>query len=164
MKRYGRSYCLKAVILLTGMCGMLPLKAGAGGDAGKGIAVIVSSKIGATTLNMNELHKIFEGDKPSWPSGQKVTVLMPSDPKVRDLVLKKILQMTEAQYKQFWIAKVFRSEANGEPKSMSDSAAADTVNSNVGAIACVNAASVPAGVKTLKIEGKAPGEAGYPLQ
>ena len=89
---------------------------------------------------------------------------MPSAGKTRDLVLKKVLQMTDAQFKQFWIAKVFRSEANGEPKSVSGSSAGETVKSTVGAVACVDPDSVPSGVKVLKIDGKSPGDPGYPLE
>jgi ABC-type phosphate transport system substrate-binding protein len=152
------------LILLVGLSSILPSAAGAGGEAGKEIAVIVSAKIAATSLSMAELRKIYQGDKPSWPSGQRVTILMPSGAKERDLVLKKVLQMTDTQYKQFWITKVFRAEASGEPRSASSSSAGDLVKSTVGAVACVDAASVPAGVKTLKIDGKAPGEAGYPLE
>jgi hypothetical protein len=146
------------------LCGVLPITAVAGGEKGKAIAVIVSPKIAATTLSIGELRKIYQGDKPSWPSGQKVTILMPSGGKERDLVLKKLLQMTDAQYKQFWIAKVFRSEATGEPKAISSGSAGDMVKGTVGAIACVDADSVPSGVKTLKIDGKSPDDAGYPLE
>jgi|GEM_PF-1186731 len=154
----------EAVLFPAILYGMLSMTAVSGGEKGKGLAVIVSPKIGSAALSMGELRKIFQGDKPSWPSGQKVTVLMPSDPKERDIVLKKIYQMTDAQYKQYWIAKVFRSEASGEPKSVSDSSAGEIVKSSVGAIACVDADSVPSGVKTLKIDGKAPGESGYLVQ
>ena len=154
----------EAVMFLTMFCGMLPITAVAGGEKGKAVAVIVSSKIGTSSLSMNELHKIYQGDKPSWPSGQRITLLMPNGPKVREIVLKKIFGMTDVQYKQYWIAKVFRSEASGEPRSMSDSSAGETVKSTVGAIACVEADNVPAGAKALKIDDKAPGDGGYPLQ
>jgi len=34
----------------------------------------------------------------------------------RDVVLKVIYQMSEAQFKQYWVAKIFRAEAASPPK------------------------------------------------
>ena len=83
----------------------------------------------------------------------------------RDVVLKKIYQMNEAQFRQYWIGKVFRAEATAGPKIVySNETAMELVQNLPGSIAFVDASQIPRGVKVLKVDGRLPGEKGYPLQ
>ena len=83
----------------------------------------------------------------------------------RDVVLKTVYRMTEGQFRQYWISKVFRAESSSGPKIVySNEMAADLVLSIPGSIAFVDATQVPKGLKVLKIDGKLPGEKGYPLK
>jgi len=83
----------------------------------------------------------------------------------RDVVLKKVYQMNEAQFRQYWIAKVFRAEATSGPKVVySNQSATELVASTPGSISFVDAAQIPKGVKVLKIDGHAPGDKDYPLR
>ena len=82
----------------------------------------------------------------------------------RDVVLKTIYQMSEAQFRQYWIAKVFRAEAASGPRIVySNEMAAELVSGMAGAVAFVDADAVPKGLKVLKINGLLPGAKGYPL-
>ena len=73
--------------------------------------------------------------------------------------------MSEAQFRQYWISKVFRAEASSGPKIVySNEMAAELVHGIPGSVAFVDAADVPKGLKVLRIDGKLPGEKGYPLR
>ena len=81
------------------------------------------------------------------------------------MLLEKIYEKTEAQYRHYWIAKVFRAEVMAAPKIISNrEMAAELLRAVPGAISLMEAANVPSGVKVLTIEGKRPGDAGYPLR
>ena len=83
----------------------------------------------------------------------------------REVVLKTIYQMSEAQFRQYWIAKVFRAEAASGPRIVySNEMAAELASSIPGAVAFVDATQVPKGLKVVKINGSLPGEKGYPLR
>ncbi|HKS75556.1 MAG TPA: hypothetical protein VJQ82_20265, partial [Terriglobales bacterium] len=83
----------------------------------------------------------------------------------RDVVLRVIYQMSEAQFKQYWIAKVFRAEASSPPKIVySNDMQLELVAAVPGAIAFVDARNVRPGLKVLRIDGHLPGEPGYPLR
>ena len=69
-------------------------------------------------------------------------------------MLRTIYQMSEAQFRQYWIAKVFRAEAPSAPRIVySNEMAADMAASVPGAVAFVDASQIPKGLKVLKING-----------
>jgi hypothetical protein len=73
--------------------------------------------------------------------------------------------MTEAQFRQYWISKVFRLEASTGPKIVySQDMEAELVSVVPGAVASMDSMLVPKGLKILKIDGLLPGEKGYRLR
>ena len=133
--------------------------------AGADIAVVVNPGVPVNDLSFAEMRKVLLGDRQFWSPNLKVTLLIRAPvARERDAVLKTIYQMTEAQFRQYWIGKVFRAEAAGGPKIIySNEEATQLATSMPGSIAFIDAAQVPKGLKTLKIDGKLPGEAGYRL-
>ena len=72
--------------------------------------------------------------------------------------------MSEAQFRQFWIAKVFRAEAASGPKVVnSQEAIMEIVAGLPGAIALIDVAQAPKNVKVLRVDGLLPGNPGYKL-
>jgi hypothetical protein len=73
--------------------------------------------------------------------------------------------MTDLQFRQYWISKVFRAEASTGPKVVfSNSMADDLVLSLPGSVAFVDATQVPKGLRVIKIDGTLPGDPKYPLR
>ena len=73
--------------------------------------------------------------------------------------------MTEAQFRQHWIGKVFRADTALAPKiAYSNEMAIDLVSRVPGAIAFVNASQVARGLKVVKIDGRMPGDKDYLLR
>ncbi len=129
------------------------------------IAIVVHPDVPVENLSFSEVRKLLMGDRQFWNSDLRVTLLIRAPvARERDVVLKTIYQMTEAQFRQYWIAKVFRAETPVGPKIVySSDMATDLVAQIPGSIAFVDASQIPKGLKVLKIDGHLPGEKGYPL-
>jgi hypothetical protein len=130
------------------------------------IAVVVHSDVAIDNLPLTELRRMLLGDREFWPSGVRVTLLLRAPiAKERDVAVQHVCEMTEAQFRQHWIAKVFRAETPNSPKIVySGEMALDQVSRVPGALTFVEASAVGRGLKVLKIDGKLPGQPGYPLK
>jgi len=139
--------------------------AASGTAQGADVAIVVRPDVPVDNLTFAELRRLFLGDRQFWTSNLRVTLLVRAPgAREREVVLKTIYQMSEAQFRQYWIAKVFRAEAASGPRIVySSEMAAELVSGMPGAVAFVDADLVPKGLKVLKINGLLPGTKGYPL-
>jgi len=130
------------------------------------IAVVVRPDVPIDGLTFSELRTLLLGNRQFWSSNLRVTLLAHAPgAHERDVVLKTVYLMSEAQFQQYWIAKVFRAEATSGPRVVySNEMAAEMALAIPGAIAFVDASQIPTGLKVLKINGLLPGEKGYPLR
>jgi len=130
------------------------------------IAVVVHADVPVENLTRADLRRILLGDREFWPSGVRVTLLIRAPiSRERDVVVKDVCEMSEAQFRQHWIGKVFRAEVGSGPKIVySQEMALDQVSRTPGAITLVQMPVTTHNVKILKIDGKLPGQAGYPLK
>ena len=138
----------------------------AAANASSDVAVITAGDVTEDKLALSDLRKIVLGDKQFWASGKRITLLIRApQAHERDVILKKVCQMSEAQFRQHWIAKVFRAEAPSGPKVVnSNQTSLELVSAIPGSIAFVDVTDMPKNQKKLKIDGREPGEKGYPLQ
>jgi ABC-type phosphate transport system substrate-binding protein len=130
------------------------------------IAVIVHEDVPVEELSLPELRRIFRGERPFWAADLTITLLAPPrGSREREVLLGKMYERgSEAEYKRFWIKKLFDKEGQTAPKiTGSPQMSASLVREIPGAIALVPADRIPRGVKVLRIDGRSPGEAGYPL-
>ena len=135
-------------------------------SAPEDIAVVVHPDVPVDSLSFAELRRILLGDREFWSSGVRVTLLIRAPvARERDVAVRGICEMSEAQFRQHWIAKVFRNETPSGPKIVySSEMAIDQVTRTPGAITFVEASKVTKGMKVLKIDGLAPGQQGYKLK
>ena len=133
-----------------------------GGD----IAVVVNSDTPVSDLSLSEVRKVLLGERQYWNSKLPVTLLIRAPvARERDVVLRVIYQMSEAQFKQYWVAKIFRAEAASPPKIVySNDMQYELVTAIPGAIAFVEARAVRPGGKVLRVDGHLPGDKDYPLR
>ena len=136
------------------------------GDASFTIAVVVHPEVDVDELSMPELRRILLGDRQFWHAGQRITLVVRAPvARERDILLKKVYQMSEAQFRHYWIAKVFRAESPSGPKVvLSSEMTEELVRAIGGAIALLHADRVPEDLKVLKIAGYAPTDPDYPLR
>ena len=150
------------MLLAAGLAGARAWGAAAGND----VAIVVRPDVPVDNLTFAELRRLLLGDRQFWSSNLRVTLLVRAPgAREREVVLKTIYQMSEAQFRQYWIAKVFRAEAASGPRIVySNEMAAELASAIPGAVAFVEASQVPKGLKVLKINGLLPGDKGYPLR
>lgn len=130
------------------------------------IAVIVHEQVPVDDLSLPELRRIFLGERQAWSRGLTVTLLLPPrDTPERQVLLDKIYQQrSEVEVQHYWINRLFGEEVQAGPKiTGSNEMSASLVREIPGAIALVPADRIPQRVKVLRIDGKRPGQAGYPL-
>lgn len=130
------------------------------------IAVIVNEDVPVEDLSLVELRRIFRGERLFWAGDMTITLLAPPrGSRERRVLLGKVYERgSEAEYRSFWINKLFDKEGQTAPKvTGSPQMSAGLVRQIPGAIALVPADRIPRGVKVLRIDGRRPGEAGYPL-
>jgi ABC-type phosphate transport system substrate-binding protein len=129
------------------------------------VAIIVNKNVPLDNLTFAEVRKLFRGERQFWNSDLRVTLLVRAPvAHERDVVLKKIYEMSEAQYRQYWISKVFRADVAAGPKIVyTTDMATELVSAIPGGVSFIEADKVPAGFKVVKVDGIKPGEKGYSL-
>jgi hypothetical protein len=130
------------------------------------VAIVVHKDVPVDDMSFNDVRKLFMGERQYWTSKMRVTLLVRAPTsRERDVVLQKLYQMTESQFRQYWISRVFRAETASGPKLVySADMAVELAAAIPGAVAFVDVAGCPASLKVLKIDGRLPGDKGYPLR
>jgi ABC-type phosphate transport system substrate-binding protein len=149
------------------VCLLIVPASGADGSQGQAdIAVIVHPGVGTDNLSIPDLRRMLTGDREFWPGGVRVTIFIRAPiARERDAVVRDLCQMTEAQFRQHWIGKVFRADAASGPKIVySSESTIEQVSRTPGAIGFVQGTITSKGVKVLRIDGRAPGQSGYRLR
>jgi hypothetical protein len=133
---------------------------------GADIAVVVNADTPVTDLSLSEVRKVLLGERQYWNSKLPVVLLIRAPvARERDVVLRVIYQMSEAQFKQYWVAKIFRAEAASPPRIVySNDMQYELLTALPGAIAFVDSRNVRPGVKVLRVDGHLPGDRDYPLR
>lgn len=161
MKKYSILFaaCISAILLAAATT-----TSGAS-DEGE-VAVIVNPDNPVDSITSVELRKIFAGEKRSWTSSLPVFLLVRAPQShEREVLLTRILKMTESEYKQYWVKKVYSGEVQREPLTLlSNGMQLEAVRAEKGGIALVDLQDVRQGVKVVKIDGRLPGTDGYPLR
>jgi ABC-type phosphate transport system substrate-binding protein len=157
------SGCCLSALLALGFAVPLPL---AGAPLGDGVVIVANPSVPVGDLSFNELRRIFLGERQFWSSSLRISLLMRAPAaRERDVLLKTVYEMSEAQLRQHWIGKIFRAEAASAPQVFySDEEILQAVASLPGSIAAVEASHIPRGMRVIKIDGRLPGEAGYRLR
>ena len=132
------------------------------------IAIVVNANNGLDELSMGDIEKIFRAEKQFWSSGKKIRLIMrPMDSIEGKVLLEKIYNLPQEEFKLFWLEKVYKNIV-AEPPTIIRSAS--MVNILVGQLQCaiapieVSKISEWAKIKVVKVNGKMPGESGYPLK
>ena len=154
-------FCLVALLVL-------PVGTGIADEVvtSSGIAIVVHKDADVENLSLEELRSIFLAEKQFWQNRRRITLLVRAPQSdERDFVLNNIYQMSEAQFRQYWIAKMFRAEVPRGPKIVfSTDMTLELVVAIPGSISFIRFEDVTDDVKLVRIDGMLPREVGYPLQ
>lgn len=131
------------------------------------LAIIVNKSNPNDNLSFSELREYFMAERNNWSSGAgRVRVIM-REPGVaeREAVLRLIYDMNEKDFNSYFLGKKFRGEIAEEPRLRTSTLDMIKTISNVqGAIGYVRADEVDASVKVIRVDGLAPGDAGYRIK
>lgn len=135
------------------------------------VAIIVNRSNAVESVSFHELVQIFKQDKQFWSSSQKIYLLMMGNPQdgkgdsPKDKVLSKVYQMSDEELKKFWISRLYGGKITETPKViLTPDSMKRFVASISNAVGFINLSDVDQSVKVLKIDGKGPDDAGYPLK
>ena len=130
------------------------------------VAIVVHPSTDVENLTLDELKSIFRGERQFWDDGRRVTLLIRAPvAEERELILQRIYDMDEDQFREYWIGKMFRAEVAAGPKLVySADMARDLVTVIPGAITFVPVPDVSSGTKVVRIDGLLPSDEGYALR
>jgi ABC-type phosphate transport system substrate-binding protein len=162
MKRARSKELILAAVMFGCLAGSSTLKA-----QSEDVAVVVNKQNPVNGVSSTELQRMFMGEMKFWSkSNNAVTVIMraPGAPE-RDMALKVVFRMSEAEYKKYWIGRVNSGEASSAPAEVFASGALQGLVREIpGAIGLVKTSEVRSPLKVLKVDGRLPGDPGYNLR
>lgn len=155
-----------AVVVLLLCAPPLTVGADQGADRELAVAIVVHHGTRVEDLTMDQLRRIFLAEQQFWSDKSRITLLVRAPVSYeRAFVLDRIYRMSEQQFRQYWIAKMFRAEIPSGPKIVfSNDMARDLVTAIPGSITFMSASDVDNTVTLVKIDGKLPDDDGYPLK
>ena len=152
-----REWNIALVILFMAASGSLA--------AARDLALISNKTNGVNALTLADLTKVCKAETSHWPDGKAVTFIMraPAALEMR-IVLEKVYELSEGQVKAL-VATANHGRA-GHPWIVIADSDEDLVNrvaSIPGAVGIVDVYAINSSVSVIKVGGKLPLEAGYPL-
>jgi ABC-type phosphate transport system substrate-binding protein len=130
------------------------------------IAVIVNPRNSIQSISLAELRNIFLGTQQFWKDGTQVVPIMRApSARERDVLLRRVVHMSDMQFQQYWRKRRVAHKPGHEPIAVvSNGMQMQTVALESGAIALVGTSDLNGSVKVLRVGGHRPGAASYPLK
>lgn len=154
-----------AVLVALGVFALAPAPDTASAQ-GFAVAIVVHPSVQVDDITFDELRRIFTAQQQFWRDNSRITLLMRAPiAQERRMVLEKIYRMSEDQFRQFWIGKMFRADVASGPKIVySSEMARELVNAIPGGITFLPLDAVTPDLKVLRIDGRLPADRGYALR
>jgi ABC-type phosphate transport system substrate-binding protein len=130
------------------------------------IAVIVNPRNPIESISLAELRNVFLGTQQFWKDGtQIVPIVRAPSAKERDVLLRRVVHMSDLQFQQYWRNRRATHKAGHEPIAVvSNGMQMQIVGLESGGIALVGTPDLNSSVKVVKVGGRRPGSAAYPLK
>jgi hypothetical protein len=127
--------------------------------------VIVHPSTPVAGLSSADLREILLLERQHWSGGERVYVLLPpAGTPQKEVLLRRLLRMKDQDLRRHYLAKLYAGEISSFPRVASSAEAAKRFVARApNALAIVDAAVADGTVKVLAVDGRRPGEAGYPL-
>jgi len=144
-------------VLLT-----LPVCLAAATEARATIAVVVNPDNPVTEISVSELKRMYLGKRTVFADG--AAIVLGAVETLEGPFYEAALGMTAFKVRRHWVKAVFAGSAGTPPEMLKDCAAALAfVSGRRNGIAFLDATAVDDSVKVIRLDGKLPGEEGYPL-
>jgi hypothetical protein len=151
-------------VLLFGIA-LLPIRTPVVQADGKPLVVIVSSALAMSNITLSQLRSVFLGEHAEYASGKRLAAVNhPPGTPTRVQFDLAVIGLKPDEVGRFWVDRRIRDQP-GPPKTVpSVDLALRLTMSLPGAITYVPSELVNSKVKVLTIDGKSPGQNGYPLE
>jgi hypothetical protein len=130
-------------------------------------AVIVSHAVPVQALTQDDLRYILTFKRTVWTTGQPISLLLPARHlPARHFLLTRVYRMSDAELRHYTLERLIQADIDFAPKVVSsDEDAIAFAAAGTAVIAVVSAATeLPPTVRVVRIDGRLPGDTGYPLQ
>ena len=130
------------------------------------VAIIVNRDNPTAELTLHEATRIFRQERQFWENGQRIYLVMQeAGSQEMAIVLNRIYGMrSHEELKKLWLTMIFREQLSTFPQVLDSNEAVKRFISQVPkAVGFVDAANPDGRVKILRIDGKLPGDSGYPV-
>jgi ABC-type phosphate transport system substrate-binding protein len=128
------------------------------------LAIVVDRDNPKSDVSTEEIRSIFLGKRTEWPDGTRaVPIDLDPSQASRAAFLGAVVGMTPAQFAYHWVDQGVRGAGSAPKAASTPSAALKAVARIRGAVAFVPVSLVDASVKVVTVNGKKPGDAGYPV-
>lgn len=153
-------------MLLAGLAAALYSPASFAEDKADHLAIIVGKSSKLEDASFSDLQKYFKAEKTKAPDDTKIVIVMlEAGRPERDAALKGIYKMNESEYTEFFVSATFTGAVKAAPKALPSPAALKKfIADTPGAIGYIRASDTDDSVKTLKVDGKFPGDVDYRLK
>ena len=132
-------------------------------SSGAQTAVIVHRTSAFNNFSAENLRRVFLGKTTVAENGQPLVLVELTS--IRGRFTKSLLGLSADEFHRRWVGMVFRGDALGFPLELTDAAAVKKfVAEHPGAVGYIPASEMDDTVKTLRVDGKLPSDAGYLLK
>jgi phosphate transport system substrate-binding protein len=129
------------------------------------LAIIVNRENPIENLSMAELRTVFLGERSHWPNGRRITVVMMELGAERDTLVREVCRMSESDLRRRFLQGLLTGEVLVSPKTLATPVGVRKFVFNVpGAVGYLRPEDVDDSVKVIRIDGRLPGDAEYPLK
>lgn len=136
------------------------------GGPNRVLVFIVNKVSPIDNLSIQEIRRVFLGERTKWPDGHKVTVVMEDQGmEGREAFLRLVCHMSESDYNRYVLQSAFTGAVQGGPRTLSSASGVVKFVSLVpGAIGYVCLGEADDSVKVIKIDGTSPNAPGYKFE
>jgi ABC-type phosphate transport system substrate-binding protein len=144
---------------------ILPALSARGDDKGDVLAIVVKKGSAITDLSSADLSKIYHGEQTKAPDGTRIILTMrEAGSPERAQFLDKVMKMSEGDFQKYFLKAIFTGLVKAAPKEVSGPDGLKTfLGDNDGGIGYMKLSDVDGTVTPVTIDGKKPGDDGYPL-
>ena len=132
-------------------------------EASAQTAVIVHRSSPIANVPLDELRRFFLGKTTIAGNGQQITLVELSP--LRTKFYKSLLGLSADEVRRRWVAMVFKGDATALPYELPDAPSVRKyVAEHPGAVAFIPLGDVDDTVKIVRVDGKLPSDAAYPIK
>lgn len=148
-------------VVRIGWVGLLLLTL-AGARAEGQLAVIVHPDVPVEDVSLEDLRRWYTGQVTSFEDGRRIQLIR--NRALEEKFYEVLLDWSPKRYTQHWIGVVLSGGSGSPPVDPGRDGVATVVARNPRALSFVSVDKLDRSVKVLRVEGRLPGEAGYPLR